>query len=287
MKNDDILLITDNCGGHEREVNQLGLRIELLPPRSASKYQTIDLGLVAHAKIRYRAILLGQIVDNTITWHSGEHNFPPTSNSGLLGVSDGHLPHVGDAMYMFNEAWSRTSKSTILKCWKCFNEDQVQHAKSLYEELKQVKETTGFAALVSQNEVQEIYESIQLSTMMSSSSTATVAVMNELPDIRDFNELSRLFNLSMPEDEDRTHTQISNSTILAMYTRMVEEDEEAVAEQAAPAATAFPGTSSRLCKEITLLTEGNAVIWRDEQALNALKVALSQIEELCSAQDRL
>ena len=175
-----------------------------------------------------------------------------------------------------------------MKCWiksKCFKEDQV-HAKSLYDELKQVSETTGLAALVTQNEVQEIYESIQLSIMMSSSSTATAAVISELPDVRDFNELRRLLNLSMPEDEDRTRTQVSNSTILAMYTRMVQEDEEAEAEQDAPAAPAIPSITSGLYKETTLLTEVNAVIQRDEQVLNARKIALSQIEELCSAQDR-
>ena len=115
-----------------------------------------------------------------------EHKFPPTSNSGLLGIRDGHLPHVGDAMYMFNEAWSRTSKSTILKCCiksKYFNEDQVQHAKSLCEELDQGKSMAGLGPLLSQNEVHEIYESMQSSIMISISSTAPVTVMNELSDV--------------------------------------------------------------------------------------------------------
>ena len=55
---EDVLLIMDNCGGHESEINYPGLRIEFLPPWSTSKYQTLDLGLIAQSKIRYRSILL-------------------------------------------------------------------------------------------------------------------------------------------------------------------------------------------------------------------------------------
>ena len=119
----------DNCGGHESEINYPGLRIEFLPPRSTAKYQKLDLGLIAQSKMRYRSILSKQLVDKAMKWDSGEHHFPLNSNSGKWGVRDGHLPHVGDAMYAFNEAWRKTSRSTIPKCWiksKCLSEIQVQ-----------------------------------------------------------------------------------------------------------------------------------------------------------------
>ena len=61
----------------------------------------------------------------------------------------------------------------------------------------------------------------------------------------------------MPEDEDRTRTQLSNSTIHAMYNRMVQENEEAVAEQDVLTPPVIPNTASQLCKEITLLAEGD------------------------------
>ena len=44
----------DNFGGHESDIVLPGLRIELLPPQSTAKYQTLDLGLVSHNKINYR-----------------------------------------------------------------------------------------------------------------------------------------------------------------------------------------------------------------------------------------
>ncbi len=87
-----------NCGGHECDIELPGLRIELLPPRTMSKYQTLDLGLIAHAKILYRSSLLRQIVDKALRWNYGEHHFPLGSQQGRFGIGNGHLPHIGDAM---------------------------------------------------------------------------------------------------------------------------------------------------------------------------------------------
>ncbi len=42
-----------------------GLRIQFCPKRSTSKYQTLDLGLIAHSKIRFRSTILRHVVDNT------------------------------------------------------------------------------------------------------------------------------------------------------------------------------------------------------------------------------
>ena len=77
------------------------------------------------------------------------------------------------------------------------------------------------AHVISQNEAQEIYESMQSSTMMSISSSAPVTDMNELSDIGYVNEFRRLLNLSITVYEDRTRTQLYNSTIHEIYTTMV------------------------------------------------------------------
>ena len=52
------LLVMDNCGGHESEIALSRLRIELLLPRSTAKYQSLDIGLISHSKIRYRSNFL-------------------------------------------------------------------------------------------------------------------------------------------------------------------------------------------------------------------------------------
>ena len=51
----------------------------------------------------------------------------PSSGQGLLGVREGFLPHVGDAIERFDEAWSQTSRITTMKCWisfTCFPNEQ-------------------------------------------------------------------------------------------------------------------------------------------------------------------
>ena len=56
-------LLMDNCGGHEDSFSLPGVEIVLLPPRSTAKHQPLDLGLIANAKIRYRALLLSATID--------------------------------------------------------------------------------------------------------------------------------------------------------------------------------------------------------------------------------
>ena len=120
LNQDNILLIMDNCGGHECNIELPELRVELLAPKTTHKYQTLDLGLIAQSKVRYKSMLLRKIVENTIAWNSNEYNFPQTS-------------HFGDAMELFNQAKGKTKSSTILKCWiksNCLSEDQVELPRS-------------------------------------------------------------------------------------------------------------------------------------------------------------
>ena len=117
LNQDNIFPMIDNRGGHECDIELPVLRLELLPPKTTHKYQTLYLGLTGQSKIRYRSILLQKIVDNTNAWNSNEHNFSSTSNFGKSSLRNGHLPHIGDAMEFFNETWGKNKSSTIMKCW--------------------------------------------------------------------------------------------------------------------------------------------------------------------------
>ena len=114
---ENILPIMDNSGGHEDFFDLPGLGVEFLRPNTTHKYQTCDLGLIAHPKIRYRSSLLRHIVDHTIQWNSEEYHFPPIAQNDRWGLRDGYLPHFGDAISMSKDAWAKTERSTILKCW--------------------------------------------------------------------------------------------------------------------------------------------------------------------------
>ena len=102
----NILLKTDYCGGHECDDHLPGVRIETLPVNSKSKNQPLDFVLIAHSRIRLRSLLLRKVFDNTMRRSSSSHYFPENSGGGKNGLRDGYMPHVGDAMDLFNYCWS-------------------------------------------------------------------------------------------------------------------------------------------------------------------------------------
>ena len=135
------LLIMDNCGGHESEIILPGVRIELLPPRSTAKYQPLDLGLIAHSKIRYRSILLRITILVMLRRHAEDSDLPTSSKQGMLGLHDGFLPTVGDAMELFDESWSQTSRSTVIKCWiksECLLDSHVQQCTEILHDITSI-----------------------------------------------------------------------------------------------------------------------------------------------------
>ncbi len=104
------LLIMDNCGRHELDCTLPGVKIELLPPRCTAKYQPLDLGLIGHGKIRYRYLLLRMTLE--VMMQRASHQ-----RLGVGGIEQGCLPHAGDAIRLFDEAWSETARTTVIKCW--------------------------------------------------------------------------------------------------------------------------------------------------------------------------
>ena len=156
----NLLLIIDNCGGHVVSFDLHGLRVEFLPRKTAHEYQTFDLGLMVHLKIRYRSTLRHHIVHSTLQWNSGEHNFPATAQNSRWGVIDGYLPDFGDPISMFNDAWAKTECSTILKCWtksQCISSNQVHHAHNILHELNETNNLIDGIDVVETSEVQDLY----------------------------------------------------------------------------------------------------------------------------------
>ena len=159
----DILLIMHNRGSHEEGINLHGLRVEFLPPKSTYKYQPLDFGIIALAKIRYRTILLPAIINNTPRWNSGEHNFPLTSQNGRWQVADDHLPHIADAMITFSKAWSKLMLSTVLKCWsksQYLSMLQVGQAREQTGQSNTGSEESSVTPVLSQEVSEEIYSDI-------------------------------------------------------------------------------------------------------------------------------
>ena len=128
----------DNCGGHEREISLPGVRIGLLPPRTTLKYQPLDLGLIAHTKIRYRSLLLSITINLMLQKQAETRQFLSSTQQGINGVRDGFLPTVGDVIELHDEAWHSTSRSTIVKSWmkiQCRPESHYEQGTALLSDL--------------------------------------------------------------------------------------------------------------------------------------------------------
>ena len=108
--------IMHNCGGYNVSAYSHDFRIVTLPPRSTAKHQRLDLGIIGNCKIRYQALLLKSIIKIVGTRSKNGVSFRGDSKRGMYGIRDGHLPHIGDGMDIFNEAWRLTKRATIIKC---------------------------------------------------------------------------------------------------------------------------------------------------------------------------
>ena len=111
------LLLADNCGGHSSTQNLPGVRIEKRPPNTTCKFQPLDQGLIAQSKIRYCSLLLRHTCEIAEKKRSGNHNFKNDSQRGLYDLIEGQLPHVADAIRLFDDSCNQTTKATVLKCW--------------------------------------------------------------------------------------------------------------------------------------------------------------------------
>ena len=85
------LLIMDNCGGHEPEILFLNIRVEFIPPGTTEKYQTLDLGLITNAKIRYRSLLILLTLEIFERLVCDDLQFKENSGYGRWGTGEGHF----------------------------------------------------------------------------------------------------------------------------------------------------------------------------------------------------
>ena len=252
-------LIMENCGGDESEINYTGLKIQFLLPRSTAKYQTLDLGLISQSKVRHCSILLKQVVNNTMKWDSEEHYFPPNSNHGKWGVRGGHLPHVGDGMYIFNEAWRKTIRSTILKCWtksKCLSEIQVQEATSILNTMNRANVTDSSTDTVLLQKAEEIYRSIQAHAFLSTSGAPACFVINEIADVENLAQFLQVLNMEIPEDKEWNRNQIIQEELQSMYDSAKQSssnEPEVSGPTPDPEATI---TASQICAKVQEILDG-------------------------------
>ncbi len=97
------LLLLDNCGSHGDLPVLDGVTYCFLPPNTTALYQPMDQGLIALCKKKYRSCYLQRAVDTLLEFRNGRE-YVESGEAGRLGIPDGRLPHVADAMSMLDMA---------------------------------------------------------------------------------------------------------------------------------------------------------------------------------------
>lgn len=89
----------------------------LLPLGITAKYQPLDLGLIAHSKLRYRSVLLRYGINVILNRNRNNSLISGSRNAAIHGIRAGFLPTVEDTMQLFNESWGMTSCVTVMMWW--------------------------------------------------------------------------------------------------------------------------------------------------------------------------
>lgn len=114
-----VLLIVGGGGGgsHSDLIDGRGqVTVVNYPASCTSKHQPVEMGVIAEAKVRYRAQLFGVRVG---TMHNTEQLRQQAKKrkmqAGTAGLAEGHPPHVLDAAEILYEAWQGVTEGSIAR----------------------------------------------------------------------------------------------------------------------------------------------------------------------------
>lgn len=113
-----VALVMDNCGPHGTDLNdpQEQVNILTLPPNCTAIHQPMDLGIIGAWKLRYRRLLLQEIVKN-LESRQARRDGSAELVSGMRGLAEGHDPHMLDVARLCSESWDLVTEMTICRCW--------------------------------------------------------------------------------------------------------------------------------------------------------------------------
>ena len=293
------LLLLDNCNGHDVNIDLPGVRVEFLPPNMTSKFQPLDMGLIAQAKIRYRSKLLRAVIHIVTRRASGEHQFKDSSGRGRWGIREGQLPHIADAISTFNESWNETTQECVLKCWmksKCLPDTHVREAKRILQSMQEdiIDVTSDTPRLVPTTEIstqldqpineslaQEIYDASLFSRFNTSSCPVLEEYIKEIASCDTAAECHSVLNSPAPYDEERIQDTLTDAEVQELFDKCSEGNQSTSEENAEEL------LKSNFYHEIlSSIQQTQSMVWngeyRDAELEQVLQHAVKRIHELIS-----
>ena len=93
-------------------------RIVFLSPNTTARFQPLDEGVIAIAKMAYKFGLLRKCTKSLpLMPTSTKINVQTTPGRGNMGLEEGHLPRIADATAIVDSVWNNIDRSSIINCW--------------------------------------------------------------------------------------------------------------------------------------------------------------------------
>ena len=223
----------------------------------------------------------------------------PSSARGVLGVQEGFLPYVGDAMGIFDKAWSQTSRITIKKCWIKSNCLANEQALPLTREIQRLSVEGENVSLVenddqqvvrqidpngitlddpiSEAESRHISASVTSASLLGMPQTPQIELLAEVSAISDAANLRAVLKCPAPFDKDEFRHEVSKPNLQEKF----DEHGENNAQPDSSAKNLSENKRTNLAYLITAASQGLNEV-DDAELKNAFEVLLLRATTLSS-----
>ena len=214
--------------------------------------------------------------------YSGSHSFPENSGGGKHGLRDGYMPHIGDAMHLFNYCWSKTKARTIARCWMksdCLSYLQVQQFEQICHDYSNDNEENVPDSPIERNEAEQLYEDIFVNSLLSQVQSQSNELLPEVGEVQSVDEFANILNSESSEDASIDRRNIADNLLQSLYDER--SDSEAVTREENDLQTVPSSSSAReLIGLIQEKVDFNVQLNNDREVIEALQALLTQMNEV-------
>ena len=114
------------------------------------------------------------------------------------------MPHVGDAMPIFNQSWQQTTQKTTVKCWlksKCLSDSQVREGNNLLLTVDPSSDVEAEESAVDYNVAGTTHQRLLETTVIPSAFNGpSGTTLNDVASVRNAMELHKVLNASITQE---------------------------------------------------------------------------------------
>ncbi len=186
----------------------------------------------------------------------------------LLGLKDRFLPHVGDAMELFDDAWSTTSRVTVMKCWmksQCLPEQHMETCMNEIIDIRGQPHSSNLSEItieepISEYEASNIQNDLNAAQLLDIPKTPLSEILDEAESYNNAVSVMTMLNSPAPFDNAPSRQEVADSSLQKLFTSYMSADV----------------TSTRQ-DELSHSTELNI----DDTCINKPKSAMDEVQSGC------